>query len=125
MRNEFEIEIRRGLIGTELGSCQFFDPLPEFTKYMTTLDAPIIDVGAGAGQVTECLVDAGLKAVGIDMHRHMRPVYHVQMADGTDFPYPEDCVVMLCRPCHGAFAEQVIDQAIARKVSMVLYVGLD
>jgi len=124
MRN-FEIMLRRELIGTTLGICRFFEPKPKFARYMKTLKTPIIDVGAGAGHVTKFLLDAGVQTVGIDMHCHMEPVYPVHMADGADFPYPEGCAVMLCRPCHGAFTQQVIDQAIARKVGMVLYVGLD
>ena len=113
------------MIGTPLGACRFFQPTEDFVTYMRNFEAPIFDVGAGAGHVTKKLADAGLKVAAIDMHRHMSPVTNVHMADGTDFPYTPDSVVMLCRPCHGGFAEQVIEQALSCGVGVILYVGLE
>ncbi len=121
----FEKELRRGLIGTPLGVARFFEPTEDFVTYMRNFEAPIFDVGAGAGHVTKKLADAGCKVAAIDMHRHAKQVTNVHMADGTDFPYTPDSVVMLCRPCHGAFVEQVIEQATKCGVGVILYVGLE
>src|SRR5271157_4407256 len=124
---DFEKELRRDLIGTPLGFVRFFEPTEDFVTYMRNFEegTPIFDVGAGAGHVTKKLADAGLRVAAIDMHRHEKPVTNVHMADGTDFPYTPDSVVMLCRPCHGAFAEQGILQADICKAGVVLYVGLE
>jgi len=123
----FEKELRRSLIGTSLGVVRFFEPTENFVTYMRNFEegTPIFDVGAGAGHVTKKLADAGMKVAAIDMHRHAKPVTNVHMADGTDFPYTPDSVVMLCRPCHGAFVEQVILQADICNADVVLYVGLE
>jgi len=123
----FEKELRRGLIGTPLGVARFFDPTIEFAKYMQSLDPEVIvfDVGAGAGHVTKFLTEAKRKAIAIDMHEHANPVTNVIMADGTDFQYAKGSVVMLCRPCHGSFVEQVILQADICNAGVILYVGLE
>lgn len=125
MTHDVEKAVRARLIGIPLGSSRFFEPTEAFLTYMKTLDTPIFDVGAGAGHVTLTLVDAGLKCAAIDMCEHANQVTNVHMADGTDFPYSPDAVVMLCRPCHGGFAEDVIQQAVTSKASVVLYVGLE
>ncbi len=125
---DFEKELRRQLIGTPLGSCRFFEPTRKFADYMqrSCKGRGVYDVGAGAGHVAAYLRrNASLSVVAIDMHRHQSPEIDVHMADGTDFLYNEGCVVMLCRPCHGAFVEQVIEQAIACRANVVFYVGLE
>lgn len=65
-----------------------------------------------------------MKAIAFDLHRHQCPEIRVMMADGAAFDYDAKSVVMVCRPCHGEFTEQVIERAIACKAGMVLYVGL-
>ena len=127
MNLNLEKELRRMMVGTPLGVVRFFEPTEDFVTYMRNFaeGTPIFDVGAGAGHVTKKLADAGLKVAAIDMHEHAKAVTHVHMADGTDFPYTPNSVVMLCRPCHGAFVEQVIEQATKCGVSVILYVGLE
>ena len=45
------------------------------------------------------------------------------IADGASFPYPPGSVVMMCRPCHGDFCMNVLEQAIRCGCSHFLYVG--
>ncbi len=47
------------------------------------------------------------------------------MLDATVMRYPEDCVILLARPCHGHFVEGVLRRAGRCNVRVVLYVGLD
>ena len=106
---------------------QFFQPAEAFYQWMKEAcgSRRVFDVGAGAGHVAKGLSAAGVQAIPLDIHRHQSPAMQVTMADGTAFPYEKGSVVMLCRPCHGAFAQDVIDRAVECGVHSVLYVGLD
>ncbi len=119
-------ELRKMSMGTTLGFSKFFELNEKFVAYMKQeFDKKLIyDVGAGAGHVTDILRDKGMKVIGIDVHVHQAPEIEVLIADGTVFQYEPKSVVMVCRPCHGMFAEHVIDRAIECKASTVLYVGL-
>lgn len=85
----------------------------------------IYDVGCGAGHVTEILRAAGLNAFPLDLHRHSSPECEAVIGDGETYIYEPGSVVMLCRPCHGGFAQGVIEQAIRCSVRSIIYVGLD
>lgn len=122
-------ELRMTTAGTRFGWSKFFEPNKRFVDYMVLnfcgAAATIYDVGCGAGHVTDILRCAGLTVVPLDLHRHSSPECEAIIADGETFIYQPDSVVMLCRPCHGGFAQGVIEQAIRCSVRTILYVGLD
>lgn len=122
-----EVELRKLTMGSTLGFSKFFELNEKFIAYMKKEFSKklIFDVGAGAGHVTDILRDKGMKMIALDVHQHTCPeIKDVIMADGVAFNYAPKSVVMVCRPCHGMFAEQVIERAIECKASTVLYVGL-
>jgi hypothetical protein len=84
----------------------------------------LYDVGAGAGQVSRFLRDAGYFPIALDTAARERSDYKVLMADGASYLYQPGSVVMICRPCHGPFVEFTIGQALKRKAACVVYVGL-
>ncbi|HEX7313322.1 MAG TPA: class I SAM-dependent methyltransferase [Pyrinomonadaceae bacterium] len=112
--------------GLPLPAVIFFRPKPKFVEWMRcTVGAGLVyDVGAGCGQVSRALSDAGLAVKAIDTTLRVRGEFRVHQADGASFPYEEDSTAMLCRPCHGLFTQAVIERAIERGARRVLYVGL-
>lgn len=82
----------------------------------------IYDVGAGQGHVAEALRARGHEIIAIDISERdgARLVF---IANGVTEPYEAGSVVMLCRPCHGWFAEAVVKQAARCRAAHVLYVG--
>lgn len=117
----------QSIIGGLLPDLKFFEPTEEFLRwvnrnYPTSI---IYDVGAGLGHVTKALRDRGCKALAIDLnYRETEGPLQVVIADGESYQYEEGSVVMVCRPCHGQFTEQVIEQSSRCNVTAMLYVGL-
>lgn len=113
-------------MGRDLAPVRFFKPTPKFLDWMGRIygKALIYDVGAGCGHVTKALLDKRLKVLAIDINSRDEQDAYVMMADGEDYCYSKDSVVMICRPCHGEFVERVITQAIQQGAAAVLYVGL-
>jgi len=112
-------------IGGILPSVVFFEPKEAFVSWMNASFAtdPIIEVGAGTGRTARKLTEAGLKVGAVDIHMRQESEFPVAIFDATIFPFSDNQVVLICRPCHGCFAEAVIEQAISRKVKAIVYVG--
>lgn len=115
-------------MGNVLPGLKFFEPTQKFVGFMRKNypKVRIYDVGAGMGHVAYELRENGLKALALDInHRESKENFPVTIADGESYLYLPGSVVMLCRPCHGQFSEEVILNAVHRKVSAILYVGLE
>jgi len=124
---DIEREICRETLGTTTGFLKFFQPTPQFIKWVKWVAGKrqVYDVGAGAGHVTKALLEAGVATVALDAHRHMQPEHPVLIADGSAYDYDKGSIVMLCRPSHGLFATDVIGRALECGASKVLYVELE
>lgn len=112
-------------LGGTLPDMKFFKPRPEFIHWMKRYESrpAVYDVGAGCGHVAKALAEAGLSMVAIDASHRESEEFKIKIADATTFPYRKGSVVMLARPCHGLFAQAVIERAISRGAAAVLYVG--
>jgi len=109
------------------GVVRFFEPRPEFVETLTRLTEKlklVYDVGAGAGQVAKALHDAGHAVIAIDLYRHEHSVFPCIIADGTTCSYLPESVVIVCRPCHNGFSEDVFRQALKRHCRC-FYVGFE
>jgi hypothetical protein len=105
----------------------FFNPKKNFLDFMKKRFRLryVYDVGAGQGHVTVALRKAGVKKVNpIDIFPRDGQDTKINHGDGTTYPFKANSLVMLCRPCHGMFAEDTIKNALKREVSSILYVGL-
>ncbi len=115
-------------VGFKLGNVKFFEPKPVFFDFMSVnyYGKVIFDVGAGCGHVSKALTDRGHRVIGIDCAYRDTPEFeHTIIADATIFPYEKGSVILIARPCHGPFVEQVIVQAELSECSAVVYVGLE
>jgi hypothetical protein len=112
-------------LGSALPSLKFFEPKPNFVKWMKDSFGRknIFDCGCGTGHVAKMLSAAGMKVTAIDSNHRDTEEFDVEIADATVYAYPSGSVVMLARPCHGFFTEAVVEQAAIRGVSAVVYIG--
>ena len=110
----------------KLPECKFFEPNDRFFDWIHSYldkEIPIFDVGSGLGHVAKALKEQGYNAFAIDLldrDGQWERTYH---GDGTTFPYVKNSIVMLCRPCHGGFPREVIEQALSRQVHEVIYIS--
>jgi uncharacterized UPF0146 family protein len=114
--------------GKILPAIKFFEPRPKFLKWMRkTYDGRLIyDIGAGCGHVARALSDLGMEVKAIDInYRESGVGFPVEISNAEAYAYKPDSIAMICRPCHGEFAEQVIFKAWKCGVAAVLYVGLE
>ena len=103
---------------------RFFIPTERFFSLMERFKGRrIIDVGTGSGDVPHELRERGHTAIGLDPVERDKRVHQVSAIDGRDFPYDCDDVVLLCRPSHEGWAQDVLEIALAAGAT-VIYVGL-
>jgi hypothetical protein len=120
--------VTQRILGGSLPCLKFFEPKPRFIRWMKRSypGSLIYDVGAGLGHVAQVLSEQGLRALALDLnYRESQENFPVVIADGESYQYQPNSIVMLCRPCHGQFVEEVASQAIRCNVAVVMYVGLD
>jgi hypothetical protein len=112
-------------LGGTLPNIKFFQPKPKFIKWMCESFGrkQVYDCGAGVGHVARALSDAGMRVTAIDANYRDVEEFEVEIADATRYSYPPFSVVLLARPCHGFFVEGVIEQALGRGASAIVYVG--
>lgn len=104
----------------------FFRPKMAFFSLLDSLDVKnIIDVGCGVGDLVERINKRGHQtAIGIDVieregRRYDEPIL---ITDATEFDYPSNSVVMICRPCSGGFVEQMVDYLSDKDVDGIIVV---
>lgn len=112
-------------LGGTLPNIKFFEPKPKFSKWMVEAfgKKQIYDVGCGVAHVARILSDAGMDVTAIDANYRDAEELEVEIADATTYNYARNSVVLLARPCHGFFTENVIEQALIKGVSAIIYAG--
>ena len=99
----------------------FFQPKPVFLDWLDTQPPHVIDVGAGVGLLGSLRPD---KVVCFDICPRANPRCHIYPVDATDFKYPSDCVVLMCRPCMGPWIRQTWSKVLGCGARM-FYVGVE
>lgn len=106
---------------------KFFLPRLSFFSWMASTFEPgqiVYDVGAGYGHVSTALLEhTELRLIPMDFRPHSESPHQVMRADATTFDYQPGAVVLLCRPCHGFFVEEVISHALLCGVREFVYIG--
>lgn len=110
-----------------LKSVIFFQPSEVFLRWVSEKykDRKIYDVGAGSGLVGRDLERVGVNVISMDLIPQDDSLSPVTRADGRLYPYQKRSVVMMCRPCHGDFVQDVFLHALQQDVSTLIYVGLE
>jgi len=101
----------------------FFYPTNRFVDWLVKLAGhrPIIDCGCGEGLLVEKLFRHGAAVLGVDIRRlSEQPLVVVQ--DAETFEFPNNSVVLFCRPCHSDWVERTIKVA-RRSADVILYIG--
>jgi hypothetical protein len=110
-----------------LDCSKYFHPTAQFIRWMKEHHGTqhIYDVGAGVGQVSSVLANAGLHITAIDLEPRHESEFPVIQADSTEYQFEKNSVVMLCRPCHeDGFVRNTILRALNCGVRAIVYVGL-
>ena len=104
----------------------FFEPTQEFIEWMKANyhDKTIIEVGAGKAVASGMLQDAGLNVVATDLYPPSDASIRVVAMNAAHWPYAENQIGMLCRPCRGDWIHAAICKAVEGCGTM-LYVGLE
>ncbi len=102
----------------------FFIPTNDFLdffcdKYKNEI---IVECGCGSGLLAKKLLNRGIRIITIDLFERDGFVPDFLM-DATTFNFPVGSIVILARPSHGWWIEQLIDNAIKLNC-IVLYIGL-
>lgn len=103
----------------------FFEPTDEFLRFVVQQadGRPVVDVGAGAGLLSQKLTALGVKCLAIDILDRDDPLHPVYPLDATVMQFPPACYPIMARPCHSEWIEQTVDNAMQR-LTQFLYVGL-
>uniref|UniRef100_A0AAU6W343 Uncharacterized protein n=1 Tax=Pseudomonas phage Cygsa01 TaxID=3138529 RepID=A0AAU6W343_9VIRU len=102
---------------------RFFEPNGRFFEFMDQYKGKFIcDCGSGSGFVPHALRVWGHDADGIDLYSRADG-YQVTIKDATEREWRPTDFVLVCRPSHGGWATEVIQNAIEAG-AMVGYVGL-
>ncbi|MBF84488.1 MAG: hypothetical protein CL489_08445 [Acidobacteria bacterium] len=105
----------------ELPSQKFFEPNEKFFECMKRFDKTIVDVGAGMGQVTKGLCERGHLCVGIDNNYREGQYGYILTMDAFDYPYKKDTIILVCRPNHSGWVEDLFEETN----QTFIYVGLE
>ena len=104
----------------------FFKPNNNWWKLLA--DTPwlhhrkFVDIGAGQGLLTLAMLERGYETEAIDLNHRAGQHGIVQIGDAADQYYTEDHCLVVARPCHGHFYDQLWRRHAGRPD--VLYVGL-
>jgi hypothetical protein len=105
-----------------------FKPLPVFFEILDEQfpSMPIIDIGAGCGDLSRQLAEHGRKVCAIDPFERESTVFQIAPLDACTFRYPPSSLPIMARPCHGLWIELAIKQALnCVACKTLLYVGLE
>ena len=113
--------------GFRLPDQKFFEPTEEFIRIMKNYhdligDGLLFDIGAGKGHVSRMLADSGLHPIAIDVNHRSKEEYPILHLNAIGYNYPDNAILMFCRPCHGYFVESILHKA--NNVGLIVYVGL-
>lgn len=103
----------------------FFDPRNEFVNWMKefTKNKIVVDCGCGRGQAVAVLRHAGLSVIGIDLYGAESPLIpNVHFINAAFFPFTNEHIAMMCRPCRGDWIHATIIKAVESGAQFV-YVG--
>lgn len=118
--------IRKLELGVNIPTfCVFFDPRNEFVNWMKEFcgDNTVVDCGCGLGQTVAVLRHAGIKTIGIDIFNSDSPLIpDIQLMNAVHFPFSDNFVAMMCRPCRGDWIHAAIIKAVEGGARFV-YVG--
>lgn len=123
--SEFQAEVlmRSQAIISGWPATRFFEPNGRFFEFMDQFKGKYIcDCGSGSGFVPHALRVWGHDAEGIDLYVR-EDGYPVTIKDATEREWRHTDFVLVCRPSHGGWAEEVIQNAVDAG-AMVGYVGL-
>lgn len=109
----------------KLPNLRFFEPTKAFVPLIrkTAAKRLIIDCGAGVGHITKLLQDNGIRACAIDTTERDDPACEVAPLDAMLFPFNQDMIALIARPCGGSWIRGTFEQAISRGAD-VIYVGV-
>ena len=111
-----------------LPAMQFFKPLPDFAAWFKEAKGyahTVYEAGAGMGHASKALAAVSMNVTAVDANARSGSVFPVKIADATDYHFVSNSAVLICRPCHGAFCRAVVQNALFRRASVIVYVGLD
>ena len=103
----------------------FYNPTEECLNWMVKYinKRKVIDCGSGVGRLSSKLMKRCVSVTPVDFFlKDCLEAYPVQI-DAVDFPYPENPLVIIARPCRGDWIHQVIKKVVENN-GEVLYVGL-
>lgn len=119
---------------------RFFKPDKEMLLWLKELanERIIVDVGCGKGDLLFDLARVGLTVIGIEPHcdaseirrkfiTEFNEMLHLEKCYVSDSRLlkvltPDNAIILICRPCHGNFVDEVI-RANVNKVP-IYYIGL-
>jgi hypothetical protein len=104
----------------------FFHPTAHFIRWMKNHHGTqhIYEVGAGVGNLSEMLAEAGLHVTAIDVAPRDQSEFPVIRGDSTQYQFEKDSLVLFARPSHNGFVRKTILRALNSGVRTVIYVGL-
>ena len=118
------MHIYNPILGQMLPDIDFFIPKESFIDYMAENYNNIIEVGAGRGLFAEQLYGKGVGIEAYDLCHRLGSSKIVTTVDIFYIPFDAHSTIIVCRPCHGFFLEELFKKCFDEKVKKVLYVGL-
>lgn len=109
---------------------KFFEPNKKFLPAIRKLvprASIVIDCGCGEGQVTKLLNENRINAIGVDLFpledftNEKENIYNL---NAEHYPFSEESIPLICRPCPGDWYFNTIDNALKRGSRYVIYVGV-
>lgn len=105
---------------------KFFEPLPEFFEWLHTIQYNnfIFDCGAGIGHVEAEATKLGFRDFySIDEHPRDDPKSEIIIMPCQNFQYPENSILLFCRPCHNGFVAETYE--LHKDSCSFYYIGLE
>jgi len=102
----------------------FFNPKPDFLKFLKQLvgSKVVVECGAGNGLLTKKMKEININVLPIDLFDRDSDFLAVKQ-DATTFKYPKNGIALIARPNRGNWIHDTILQAIYSD-SFVVYIGL-
>lgn len=114
-------------MGTTLPHGQFFKPNELFWEQLSSFkDTTILEAGCGIGATLEEAIERNFRITGCDLN--MRDGVNtygrlIHIMDAMRFPIVEGMTVLVCRPDHSGWCEELLERCIDIGCTFI-YVGL-